>query len=81
MSSINCMQPQQDFKVGDIIIYNGNKTYAYILQVADDFIKIYDETNILTRINQREVDKKVDFKLMMLLNALHSKASLKIRKV
>ena len=55
------MQPQQDFKVGDIIIYNGNKTYAYILQVADDFIKIYDETNILTRINQREVDKKVDF--------------------
>jgi len=61
MSNSISNQNQKNFKVGDIIIYNGNKTYAYVLQVADDFIKIYDETNVLARINQRDIDKKVEF--------------------
>ena len=33
----------ENYKVGEMILYNGNKTYGYIIQVMDDFVKIVSD--------------------------------------
>ena len=33
----------ESYKVGEMILYNGNKTYGYIIQVMDDFVKIVSD--------------------------------------
>lgn len=45
------------YKVGEMILYNGNKTYGYIIQVMDDFVKIVSDQGMITRIRLSDIDK------------------------
>ena len=51
----------ENYKVGEIIIFNGNKTFGYILAVQDDFVKILNDQGVISRVRLTEVDKKMPF--------------------
>lgn len=41
-------------------MFNGNKTYGFIIQVLDDYLKLVNDQGMLMRINLTEVDKKIE---------------------
>ena len=41
-------------------MFNGNKTYGFIIQVLDDYLKVVNDQGMLMRINLTEVDKKIE---------------------
>jgi len=45
--------------VGELIVYNQNKIFGYILQVLDDFVKIINDQNCITKVRLSEIDKKI----------------------
>ena len=51
----------ENFKVGELIIFNGNKTFGYILAVQDDFVKILNDQGVISRVRLTEIDKKIPF--------------------
>ena len=48
----------ESYKVGELIMFNGNKTYGYILAVQDDFVKILNDQGVISRVTLTEIDKK-----------------------
>ena len=42
-------------------MYQGSKTYGYIIQVMDDFVKIINDQGTITRVRLTEIDKKLPF--------------------
>ena len=51
---------QSQYRVGDLVMFNGNKTYGFVIQVQDDYLRVVNDQGMLTRINLTEVDKKIE---------------------
>lgn len=44
-------------KVGDIVLFNGNKTYGYVIEVDQDMLKLVSDQGKLKSIRCNEIDK------------------------
>ena len=47
--------------MGEIVLFNGNKTYGYIIQVMDDLVKIVNDQGEIQRVRLTEIDKKMSY--------------------
>lgn len=48
------------FKVNDLVLFNGGKTYGHVIQVLDECLRVIDDSNQLKRLNPKDVDKRVE---------------------
>ena len=48
------------FKVNDLVLFNGSKTFGHVIQVLDESLRIVDDSNQVRRINLKDVDKKIE---------------------
>ena len=44
-------------KVGDIVLFNGNKTYGYVIEVDQDMLKVVSDQGRLKSIRGNEIDR------------------------
>lgn len=48
------------FKVQDLVLFNGGKTYGHVIQVLDECLRVIDDSNQLRRLNPKDVDKRME---------------------
>lgn len=47
------------YKVGDLVLYNGNKVHAYIIEATADHLKCVNDLGAIITLRQNEIDKKL----------------------
>lgn len=47
------------YRVGDVVLFHGNKLYGYIIEVNKDFVKIVSEQGTIKQLRLSEIDKKL----------------------
>lgn len=54
-------QPSVDlvFKVGDIVLYDGNKMHGYVIKVENDLLQVVNENCQMAYLRYKQIDKKI----------------------
>ena len=47
------------YKVGDVVLYNANKRFAYIIEATTDYNKCVNDQGNIIKLRQNEIDKKL----------------------
>ena len=47
------------FKVGELVMYNGNRSCGFIIKVSKDFVKVISEQGKIQELKFNEIDKKL----------------------